>query len=78
MNVTRYLIRTARGYQRSIRHQRPGADNQWTQFPEEAEEWADMDRCHAACRLYRQTTGEIAVVVPWVRLSATSLTALTK
>jgi hypothetical protein len=71
VTVTRYLIKTARGYFRALAHQRPGADLDWTRFPEEAEQWVDVDSCHAACRNYTRTTGESAVVVVHVRPSAT-------
>lgn len=76
MHVTRYLIKTARGYFRALAHQRPGADPDWTRFPEEAEHWVDVDQCHRACRQYTHTTGESAVVVVHVRPSATSGKAL--
>lgn len=76
MPVTRYLIKTARGYFRALSHQRPGADLNWTRFPEEAEQWVDVDQCHTACRKYTQATGESAVVVVHVRPAATSGKAL--
>ena len=72
MTVTRYLIKTARGYFRARAHQRPGASPDWTRYPEEAEEWCDLNACHSACRRYTQNTGESAVVVVHVRPSATS------
>ena len=76
MPVTRYLIKTARGYFRALAHQRPGADPNWTRFPEEAEEWVDVDACHKACRQYTRSSGESAVVVVHLRPSATSVKAL--
>lgn len=76
MTVTRYLIKTARGYFRAEAHQRPGADQNWTRFPEEAQEWIDLDACHKACRLYTKNTGESAVVVVTLRPAATSYKAV--
>lgn len=76
MPVTRYLIKTARGYFRALAHQHPSADPNWTRFPEEAEEWVDVDACHSACRKYTQATGESAVVVVHLRPAATSGKAL--
>lgn len=75
---TRYLIRTARGYQRGLRFQHPGANPNWTQFPEEAELWVDLTQCHEACRQYTRITGESAVVVVHVIPTATSNTAVPK
>lgn len=76
MNVTRYLIKTARGYFRSSKHVVSASDSMWTRYPEEAEEWVDLDQCHQACRQYTRSTGESAVVVVHVRPSATSGTAV--
>ena len=78
MYVTRYLIKTARGYFRAEAHQRPGADTNWTRFPEEAQEWVDLDACHKACRIYTKNTGESAVVVVTVRPAATSYKAVSR
>lgn len=75
---THYLIRTARGYQRGLSHQRPGASPQWTQFPEEAELWSDLQQCHEACRQYTRITGESAVVVVHVTPAASSDIAVPK
>lgn len=75
---TRYLIRTARGYQRGLRFQRPGANPQWTQFPEEAQIWDDLQQCHEACRQYTRITGESAVVVVHVTPTASSDIAVPK
>jgi hypothetical protein len=76
MTVTRYLIKTARGYYRAEAHQRPGADPNWTRFPEEAQGWIDLDACYKACRLYTKNTGESAVVVVTLRPPATSFKAV--
>ena len=75
---THYLIRTARGYQRGLSHQRPGTNPQWTQFPEEAELWPDLQQCHEACRQYTRITGESAVVVVHVTPAASSDIAVPK
>lgn len=75
---THYLIRTARGYQRGRAHRHPGADLNWTQFPEEAEQWKDLEHCHDACRQYTRITGESAVVVVHVTPAAISDTAVPK
>lgn len=72
MNVTRYLVRTARGFFRAARHQVSNSDSSWTQFAEQGQEWVDLDACHKACRQYTQSTGESAVVVVQVRPTATS------
>jgi hypothetical protein len=72
MNTTRYLVRTARGYFRDARHQLNHTDSDWTRYPEQGQEWADLDECHKACRRYTQATGESAVVVVNVRPTATS------
>lgn len=77
-HAVRYLIKTARGYYRSHQHQRPGADTQWTRFPEEAHEWVDPDACHNACRQYTTATGESAVVVVALKPLATSANAVPK
>lgn len=76
MTLTRYLVKTARGYFRAEAHQRPGADTNWTRFPEEAQEWIDLDACHKACRRYTKNTGESAVVVVTLRPAATSYKAV--
>lgn len=70
--ATRYLIRTARGFFRSEAEQRLGVNLNWTRFPEEAQEWVDVDRCHAACRQYTKASGESAVVVVTIRPTAIS------
>ena len=72
MNVTRYLLKTARGYYRAEAQKRPGADPQWTRFAAEAHEWCAADACHAACRRYTAISGEGASVVVHVRPLATS------
>ena len=72
ITVTRYLLKTARGYYRAHDQQRPGADPQWSRFPEEAHEWCAAEACHAACRRYTTVSGEGASVVVHVRPLATS------
>lgn len=78
MPVTRYLLKTARGYFRAETQKRPGADNQWTRFAEEAHEWCAADACHAACRRYTSISGEGASVVVHVRPLATSANTVSK
>jgi len=76
MTVTRYLIKTARGYFRSEKSRVSGSDTFWTSYPEDAEEWVDLEQCHKACRQYTSSSGESAVVVVHLRPSATSGTAV--
>ena len=61
-HITRYLMRTPRGYLRGFTHHHPGTDG-WTRFPEEAHQWDDLDECHAACKRYTSNSGELAAVV---------------
>jgi hypothetical protein len=63
MSITRYLLKTARGYFRAQDQMRPTADTQWTRFAAEAHQWVDADACHSACRRYTATSGEGASVV---------------